>query len=165
MSTAFKLAYTGADTAVTITLASLGNSAAGSAGRESTVVSNTSNLDLDIHLYAAFTPQSGTPANDKCVYVRVYGTTGGTKYPEQITGADAACTLTATGETNLKLLGPVTISTSATKGSAFLDSLATAFGSLPEKWGLHVRNYCGFALSATGGTHEITYNRVQTQGV
>lgn len=153
--------YAGADTAVTITLASLASSA--TAGRESTVVSNTTNLDLDIHLYAAFTPQSGTPANDKCVYVRGYGTTGGTKYPDNATGADAA--LTPTSESNLTLLGVVNIGASATKGAAFLGSIATAFGSMPEKWGVWVRNYCGFTLSATAGNHEITYNRVQTQGV
>ncbi|HZS22277.1 MAG TPA: hypothetical protein VFA63_15010 [Pseudonocardiaceae bacterium] len=161
MATAFKMAYAGADTAVTITLASLASSA--TAGRESTVVSNTSNLDLDVQLFAFFTPQAGSPANDKGVYVRGYGTAGTTVYPDNVTGSDAA--LTPTSESNLTLLGFVNIAVSTTRGGAFLGSVATAFGSMPEKWGVWVRNYCGFALSATGSASGVTYNRVQTQGV
>lgn len=80
-----------------------------------------------------------------------------------MTGADAA--LTPTSENNLTLLGFVNIAVSTTRGAAFLGSLATAFGSMPEKWGVWVRNYCGFTLNATGSNHKVTYNRVQTQGV
>lgn len=158
--TAFTLDYNGPDTAVTITLNSLASSA--TAGVESDVVSNTSNLDLDQHLFAAFLPQAGTPANDKGIYVYGYGTTGGTKYPDNLTGANSARTPTSEG--NLTLLGFVNIPTSTTRGARFMGSLATAFGSMPEKWGVWVRNYCGFALNASTG-NEIVYNRVQSQGV
>lgn len=160
--TAFKMAYPsgGSPAAVTITLNSLASSA--TAGRESTVVSNTTNLDLDAHLYAAFLPQAGTPANDKGVHVLGYGTNGDAVYPDNVTGSDAA--LTPTSEANLAYLGFVNIVVSTTRGARFIGSLATAFGSMPEKWGVFVRNYCGFTLNASTG-NSITYNRVQTQGV
>lgn len=153
--------YAAADNAVTITLASLASSA--TAGRESTVVSNTSNLDLDHQLYAAFLPQAGTPANDKGVYVFGYGTAGGTEYPDNVTGADAA--LTPTSEANLTYMDFVNIAVSTTRGAKFIGSVATRFGSMPEKIGYFVRNYCGFTLNATGSNHKLTYNRVQSQGV
>jgi hypothetical protein len=161
MATTFKMVYVAPDVAVTITLASLASSA--TAGRESTVISNTTNLDLDHQLFAFFTPQAGTPANDKGVYVYGYGTAGTTVYPDNVTGADAA--LTPTSEGNLTLMGFVNIAVSTTRGGKFLGSVATAFGSMPEKLGYWVRDYCGFALSATGSASGVTYNRVQTQGV
>lgn len=161
MATSFKMEYVSPDVAVTITLASLASSL--TAGRESTVVSNTTNLDLDHQLMAFFTPQAGTPANDKGVYVRGYGTAGTTVYPDNVTGADAA--LTPTSESNLTWIGFVNIVTTATRGGSFLGSVATVFGSMPEKIGYWARNYCGFALSATGSASGLTYNRVRTQGV
>lgn len=161
MATVFQIDYEGPDTAVTITLASLASSA--TAGQESTVISNTTNLDLDHQLMAFFTPQAGTPANDKGVYVYGYGTAGTTVYPDNITGADSA--RTPTSEANLTLMGFVNIAVSTTRGGKFLGSVATAFGSMPEKLGYFVRNYCAFALSATGSASGLTYNRVRMQGV
>lgn len=161
MATAFKMSYTTGGS-VTITLASLASSA--TAGRESTVVDNSTNLDLDAHLYCRFVPQSGTPANDKGVYVYGYGLADATpNYPDNLTGADAACT--PTSEANLTLLSFVNIAASATAGGRWIGSIAMLLGGMPIKWGIFVRNYCGFALSATEGNHIHTYNRVQTQGV
>lgn len=155
------MSYAGANTAVTITLASLASSA--TAGRESTIVSNSANLDVDHHVYAGFKPQAGTPANDKGVYVFAYGTAGTTHYPDNITGADA--NLTPTSEGNLALFGFVNIATSNTRGAKFLGSAAALFGGMPEKIGYFVRNFCGFTLTVTAGDHELTYNRIQVQGV
>lgn len=161
MATAFKMSYTTGGS-VTCTLASLASSA--TAGRESTVVDNSTNLDLDAHLYARFKPQSGTPANDKGVYVYGYGLADAVpNYPDNLTGADAAAT--PTSEANLTLLSFVNIATSATAGGRFVGSLAMILGGMPIKWGLFIRNYCGFALSATAGDHQLTYDRIQTQGV
>lgn len=158
----FKIKYGFADQALTITLASLGNSA--TAGRESTVVSNTSNLFVDAGLYAKVLPQSGTPANDLTTYVYVYGTTGGTKYPDNLTGADAA--VTPTSEQNLG--NPFTIrhATSATTAAKFFGGIATLFGgSMPEKWGVFLRTFQGFALNATGSNHEVVYQGYHGQSV
>jgi hypothetical protein len=144
--------------AITCTLASLASSA--TAGRESTVIDNTTNLFLDVLVSLTVKLQAGTPANDKAVYVYAYGTVNdGTDYTDGATGSDAA--FTPTDPPNVRLIGVISAPASAGtyKGGPF--SVAAAFGGvLPAKWGIVVRNYTGIALSATEGDHKKLYQGV-----
>lgn len=152
-----KLAY-GSSTNLALTLASLASSA--TAARESTVVDNGTNKFLDALVQVHVKLQTGTPANDKAVYVYAYGSEDGTNYTDNATGADAA--LTMRDPSNLRLIGMIACPDSGglTYKSAPM-SVAAAFGGvLPRKWGIVVRNYTGVALSATEGDHAYRYTGV-----
>lgn len=148
----------GASAALTITLASLASSA--TAARESTAVDNTSNLFLDTLVQVKIKLQTGTPANDKAVYIYAYGSEDGTDYTADVSGSDAAYTLRA--PTNLRLLGIIQCPDSG--GLTYRShpmSIREAFGGvMPRKWGIVVRNYTGVTFDSTGGNHEATYSGV-----
>ena len=147
----------GTSTAMTITLASLASSA--TAGRESTVVDNTTNKFIDALVYVQCKLQTGTPANDKAIYVYAYGSEDGTNYTDNATGSDAA--LTQRVPTNLILIGRIECPDSGALTYKGVFSVAQAFGGfLPRKWGVVVRNYTGVTLSATGGDHAVTYTGI-----
>ena len=137
----------GTSTAMTCTLASLASSA--TVGRESTNVDNTANLFLDALVYLAIPLQTGTPANDKAIYVYAYGSEDGTNYTDNATGTDAALTLRA--PTNLKLIGVIAApDAGALTYKAHPMNIAPAFGGvMPRKWGIVVINFTGLALNAT----------------
>ncbi len=147
--------------AITCTLASLA-SAAG-AGREGTVIDNTSNLFLDALVMVRVVLQSGTPGNDKRIYVWAYGTVDAATpvYPDAITGADAAITFNS--PINLRLLGIIEAPTSAGTFNGGPWSIAQLFGSMPEKWGIAIQNYTNIALSATESNHKKLYQGVYAQ--
>lgn len=153
----------GTSTALAVTFASLASSA--TAGRESTVVDNTTNLFVDALVYLKIKLQTGTPANDKCVYVYAYGSEDGTNYTDNATGSDAAITLR--DPTNLRLIGVIAMPDSG--GLTYKSnpmSVAGAFGGLmPRKWGIVIRNYTGVTLSATEGDHAYTFTGIQYQSV
>lgn len=141
----------GTATSMTITLNSLASS--GTAGRESTVVDNSSNLYTDalVELLIAY-PNSAT-ANDKAVYVFAHGSLDGTNYVESLTGSDAAFTIAGTAGallTGLKLIGVVNPIQNTTKRYGPF-AVAGAFGGiLPVKWGIVVLNYSGQTFSSSG---------------
>lgn len=155
-----KIAYGTEAQAVTCTLLSLASSA--TAGRESTVIDNTANKYLDALVSVSAKLLTGTPVNDKAIYVFGYGTVDATTpvYPDKVTGIDAAITLD--DPTQLPLIG--TIYATVTGGLTFKGgpwSVARAFGGvLPQKWGIVVRNYTGFALSAVEADHKKIYQGV-----
>lgn len=139
----------------TLTLASLASSA--TAGRESTAVDNTSNLYLDAVCMVSVKLQTGTPANDKSVYVYAYGSVDGTNYTDNATGSDAAITLRDPTNVRLVCVIPIPDAGGLTYESSPF-SIAAAFGGiLPPKWGIIVRNYTGVALSATESDHFYKY--------
>lgn len=139
----------------TCTLASLASSA--TAGREATVIDNTTDLFLDALVMLQIKLQAGTIANDQAVYVYAYGTVNnGTTYPDAVTGSDAAITFNS--PTQLALLGTIYTPTQSLTYKGGPWSVARAFGGvLPAKWGIAVRNYSGIALSATEGDHAKLY--------
>lgn len=155
----------GSVTNLTVTLTSLASSA--TAGRESTVVDNSSTLYLDALVQGHVKLLTGTPANDKCVYVYAYGSVAdvNTDLTDAATGTDAA--FTHTDPPNLKLLG--VINAPAAGGLTYKAgpwSVAAAFGGvLPPRWGIVVRNYTGLALSATSTDHVFTYRGVNGSSV
>jgi hypothetical protein len=162
-----KQKYGTTGTAITITLDSLASSA--TAGRQSTVVDNTSNLFLDAIAQVQVTvPTGGTAANDKAIYVYVFGTADSTNgyYGAErgvagtqatIGASDAAYSMTdpTVGGSPLILAAVIPVPVTPTGTNAVYQSapfsVANCFGGiLPPKWGLVVRNYCGIALHSSG---------------
>lgn len=156
--------------AITITLASLGSSTSW-AGRASTAVNNTSNLDLD-HLVSGKFKLGTSPTVSKTVQVYAYAAqsiaSGTPTYPDSITGTDAAKTMTSANVAYacLRLLWAGT--TDATTGLVLEmppTSIAQAFGSVPPYWGVFVVHDSGVNLDSTAGNHSMQYQRVQAQSV
>lgn len=141
----------GTSTAITITLASLGDSA--TVGRQSTVIDNTSNLYDDAEVTVSLTT-AGTMATPFVVYVYIFGSEDGTLYTQDdgtIGASDAAYTVNAAS--NLK--GPFIISTPTTAKvyNGVIGSVASFFGgNMPRKWGIVVVNDSGAALSGSGNS-------------
>lgn len=149
-----KNAY-GSSTTITCTLASLADNSA----RECTAIDNGTNLYIDALLYLALKLQTGSPANEKGIWVWFYGSEDGSNYDDNATGSDAAVTMRA--PTNLK--GPYVIKTPDSGALTYkaVISVAQFFGGvLPRKWGFVVENQSGVALSATEGDHTKTYSGV-----
>lgn len=143
--------------ALTITLTSL----ADAAGRESTVVNNSSDKYLDALVSLRVKPQnSGSITDPKVVYLYAYASVdGGSEYTDSVTGADAAFTVTSPN--NLKLLGVVYVAAINVTYRGGPWSVAAQFGGrLPERWGCVVYNDCGTALSATGSDHAVEWQGI-----
>lgn len=144
--------------AVSCTLTSLASSS--TAGREGTVVSNLTDLFNDVLVFGIIKLTSGTPANDKRVYIWAYGTVDAAtpQYPDAITGADAAITFNS--PINLRLLGIIEAPAQSLTYKAGPWSLRDLFGSVPEKWGIAVQNFTGIAFTSTASDHKILYQGV-----
>ncbi len=143
----------------TQTLASLADSS--TAGRESTVIDNSSNKFLDALVAGRIkTINSGSIASPSCVFIWVYATAdGGTTYTDTATGSDAA--MTANSPNQLRLLGVINCAAINTTYKGGPWSVAACFGGrLPEKWGIFVQNDSGTSLSATEGDHDFWYQGV-----
>lgn len=143
-------------TSITVTLASLTSGSA----RECTAIDNSSNKYTDAMVYLALKLQTGTPSNDKAIYVWFYGSEDGTNYTDNASGSDAAVTMRS--PTNLR--GPFLISTPDSGGltyKAVIGSVAAFFGGvLPRKWGFVVQNSTNVTFSATEGDHAKSYTGI-----
>jgi len=155
-----KYAYSAVAQAITITMASLADSS--TAGRESTAIDNGTNKYLDALVQGFIkTQNSGSISSPSVVYVWVYGTADGTtpKYPDTVTGTDAAITMNNPNQ--LRLIGVINVAAINTTYNGGPWSVAAAFGGvLPQKWGIVVQNDCGTALSATEGDHDWWYQGI-----
>lgn len=156
--------------AITITLASLASSTAW-AGRESTAVNNTSNLDLD-HLVSGKIKLGTSPTVSKTVQVYAYAAqsiaSGTPTYPDSITGSDANKTMTSANVAFACLRFLWAGTTDATTGLVLEmppTSIAQVFGSVPPYWGLFIVHDSGVNLDSTGSNHAMQYQRVQAQSV
>lgn len=134
----------------TITLASLATSSVG-AGRSSLTVDNSSNLYEDALVLISVQLLAGTASGDKAVYIYAWGSLDNTLFPDTITGADAALTLTQ--PTQLRLIGSIAMPSTIVVSTPYTSeplSVASAFGGvLPKYWGIFIQNNTGFALNAT----------------
>jgi hypothetical protein len=151
--------YGSSGQAVTITLASLGDSA--TAGRESTSVDNSSSKFLDVLITAKVkTQNSGSIVAPSAAFVYAYATVdGGSEWPDTVTGSDAAITIN--NPTQLKLLGAIYAAAINTTYKGGPWSLASLFGGkMPQKWGVVIINDMGTALSATGSDHGVEYQGI-----
>jgi len=156
--------------AITITLASLESSTAW-AGRASTAINNTSNLDLD-HLVSGKIKLGTSPTVSKTVQVYAYAaqslSSGTPTYPDGITGTDANKTMTSANVAYACLRFLWAGTTDATTGLVLEmppTSIAQVFGSVPPYWGLFVVHDSVAALDSTGSNHSMQYQRVQAQSV
>ena len=153
---------------ITITLASLANSSSFLAGRESTIVDNTSNKYMQVRVRGQITTGT-TPTANTGIQVWVYGeldaNAGTFVLPvagaSALTGADAAATFDAEQRNQLKLASFAIVNGTSNRAYAFDFEVSSLFGGvMPLKWGLWVSNGSGSALNATSGNHWFTYTGV-----
>jgi hypothetical protein len=132
-----------ANTAATITLASLANGS----GRASTAIDNTSVKAMSADIRVKLTT-SGTSATG---YASVYliRSDDGTNYDDAFAGSDGAYT-----PINAILLG--TIATPATSTYVKVFDTAELGLTLPIKYCIGIVNSTGNALHATAGNHSVT---------
>lgn len=171
----FKTKYPSTSTvALTCDLTSLGTNAQNvfTAGRESTAVDNTTNLDLD-HLLSGKIRVGTTPTVSRTIAVYVYApitvAAGVPTYPDVLDGTDSAETITSANVLNSMLRLAWTTTVDATTDRDYFippTSIAALYGGvLPQFWGIYVAHDTGVALNATGSNHVLHYLRVQTQSV
>lgn len=163
MTTNLLIGYAAA-ASMTITLNSLASS--GTAGRQSTVVDNSSTKYDDALLEVSVAYPNSAPANDKAVYVFAFGSTDGSNYPESLTATDAAFTIAGVAGALTTSLSPIgvlmPIQNTTKRYGPF--SVAKGFdGILPQKWGIVVLNYSGQTLSASNNS--VQYAGIYWQGV
>lgn len=163
-----KQLYSAADSvAITLTLTSLATSASLVAGRASTAIDNTTNLDLD-HLVSGVIRLGTTPTVGKTVEVWAYAAfkvaSGTPTYVDAITGSDADKTMTSVNVKNSALRLVHSMTADGTTGlDLFIPptSIASLFGELPQFWGLFVTHDTVAALNATAAQHILHYQRIQ----
>lgn len=152
-----KLAYA-ASAALTITLASLAESATRVTGRESAEVDNTSNLYLDYLLSGKIT--TGTsPTADELIEVWVIGLAEDSNYPDVFDGTDSAETVTSRDMLAAygKLAAVITVDGTSDRTYWFGPiSVAAMFGgSVPKKWVVFVTQSTDANLNSTGSNQAI----------
>lgn len=156
--------------AVTITLASLGSGAQGvfTSGRESTAISNETNLDLD-HILSGRITTGTSPTASRSINVYVAApvsmSSGTPTWPDVLDGTDSAETFTSANVMNgiVKLAASMTTDSTSDRTYSFSGvSVASLFGGvLPPEYVVYVAHDSGVNLNATGSNHEISYFRVQ----
>lgn len=125
----------GTATAITCGAASLANNAA----RQSTAISNSSNVDdMTVQINAV----SGTAGP---LYVYLYSSIDGSMYTDGCTGSDASYTMPT--NINMRPLGTYNCPTSSGAASDEF-SVVNCKGFLPQTWGIVVLNSTGGTLSA-----------------
>lgn len=157
--------------AVTITLASLASGSSGvfTAGRESAAISNSSN-DLD-HILRGKIRAGTSPTASRLIQVYAFIprsiASGTATWPDQMTGSDAARSVTSANVmlSSLRLVAAISIDSTSDRDYDFSGiSVASLFGgALPSQYGLYVTHDTGVNLNSTGGNHVIAYERVQYQ--
>jgi hypothetical protein len=154
----FKSKYA-ASAALTITLASLASSTAG-AGRQCTLLDNSSNLYLSALIYAKITVGT-TPTLNSLIYFYLIRSDKATPLRTDNAGAsDAAITIT-----NAKLLGTMLIPATTSNVTYYAEFDTSLLGELGPEWGIAVVNSSGVALNSTAGNHAINYVGVTKQVV
>lgn len=159
---------------LTINLSSLASGASGvfTAGRESTAVDNTTNLDLD-HLVSGKIRTGTSPTVSRSIniyaYANISSASGTPTYPDVLDGTDSAETFTSANVMNSAVKFVASMSVDATSDRDYFFgpvSIASLFGGqLPKFWGLYVAHDTAVALNATAGNHVISYERIQAQTV
>jgi hypothetical protein len=157
--------------ALTISPASLASSSTWVAGRESTAVDNTTNLDID-HLVSGMITTGTTPTVSTFIEVWAYAswkTASGTpSYPDVLDGTDSAETLTSVNvkSSMLRMIATITVDNTSDRAYYFGPvSIAQLYGSLPKFWGVFIAHNTGVNLNSTAGNHVIEYERIQAQTV
>lgn len=153
--------------ALALTLAGLAADSNLLAGRASTAVDNTSNLDLD-HLLSGIITTGTSPTSGGYIeiwaWVSYKTAAGAPTYPDGITGNDAAKTMTSANakQAALRLVAAITVDSVTGRNYTFAPvSIASLFGAMPKFWGLFITHSTGTAL----GNADLQYERIQAQTV
>lgn len=157
--------------ALTLAIASLASDSTLLAGRASTAVDNTANVDLD-HLVSGLITTGTSPTVGTTIEVWAYAdyktAAGVPTYPNAITGTDANKSITSSNVkfAALRLVATITVDATSNQGYNFAPvSIASLFGGMPKFWGLFVVHSTGVALNSTAGNHDFQYERIQAQTV
>ncbi len=161
-----KTAYDGTWNDLTFTLASLASDANLLAGRESTAVSNVTDLFDDVMVAGKVT--AGTsPTAAKQIEVWAYGEgLDASTYPDVLDGTDSNETIISTDIKNAMLALAAVLPTDNTSNRTYytpLMSLADLFGFVPVRWGFFVAHNTGVNLNATGSNHQFSYQGLHSQ--
>jgi hypothetical protein len=159
-----KIAYD-ASSAVTISLASLATSATWVAGRESTLISNTTNLYLD-YLLAGQITVGTTPTS--ATQIRIYAVAplnDTPTWPDVFDGTDSAETITSVGVRDgfAKIASVINVDSTTSNRAYYFGPISIASlygGSLPTRWAIFVTHNTGVNLNATAGNHVISITPV-----
>lgn len=158
------IAYS-ADTAITISLASIATSSTWVAGAESNVIDNTSNK-YDGALVQGKIQVGTTPTINTSILVFVYGASvsPASVAIDVIDGTDSTETITSAGVRNglFKLAAVLDVdATTSNRDYPFSFEVSALFGGvLPPFWGLFVTHNTGANLNSTGGNHVISYRGI-----
>lgn len=173
MAATFKTLY-GAVADLTITLASLATSATRVAGRQSTAVTEASDLALD-ELVSGKITVGTTPTINTYIDIWVFAQQDDAPtYPTLVTtglgASDAAATAATEGIRNNAMKWAASILVDATTSDRVYSfaafSVAQLFGGrLPKRWGVFVAHNTGVNLNATGTNHQITRTPIFEQSV
>lgn len=160
-----KLQYV-ASSAVTISLASLATDTNLLAGRESSLIDNSSNKYLD-YLLAGKITQGTTPTTGKEIRVYVVGLMDDSTWPDVFDGTDSAETVTSSGirDSVCKLAAVMATDSTSDRANYFGPvSVAALFGgTLPAKFVVFVTHNTAVNLNSTGGNHVISITPVYQQ--
>lgn len=147
-----KLVY-GTETTMTVTsLASLASSA--TAGWQSAVVDNTTDLYLDALVQVVLDFANTAPGGSQAAFIYAYGGLS-TVYSDPASGSQGTITVpdVQANPTKLRLIGTVPYNTADEVAESSPMSVAAGFGGLlPPKWGVVIVNHSGAALAASGHT-------------
>ena len=154
-----KIKYS-SSSAITITLASLATSADRTAGRESTVIDNSSTLYDDVLVGGVITTGT-TPTVSKQIDIYVYAAVNDTPtYPDVFAGTDSAETVTSVNvrASALRLLASIVVDATSDRAYWLAPTpVAQLFGGImPRYWGVFVAHDTAVNLNATGGNHVLS---------
>ena len=158
-----KLSYP-ASSAITLSLASLASSASWLAGRESTLVDNTTNKYLDYKLAGKITVGT-TPTINTEIRVYVLSMLNDASWPGGFTGVDSARTASSAGSIGsawqLARVLAVDATTSDLAYNFDVGSVAQLYGGVcPRKFLVFVSHNTVAALHATAGNHVLDISPV-----
>lgn len=147
-----KLALSAVQSMTVTNLNSLASSA--TAGWQSAVVDNTTNLYEDALLQVIIDFANTAPANSKACYI--FGYAGlETTYTNPASGTQGSITLldVTTNAQAMPLIGVLPYTTADEVAESRVMSVAAAFGGvLPPKWGVVIINHTGAAIAASGNS-------------
>lgn len=148
----------------------LASSATFVAGRESSVIDNTSDKFTEVKVAGQVTVGT-TPTINTQILIYVFERMDNTPtYPDVMDGTDSDETLTSVGVGAGFLKGPASIlsvdATTSNRIYQFSFTVSPLFsGRIPDFWSLFVTHNTGVALNSTGGNHIFKYQGVTYQMV
>lgn len=133
-------------------LHSLASSA--TAGWQSAVVDNTSNLYIDAQLMIVLDFANTAPANSKAAFLFAYGGEESGTYTNPCSGSEGTLTLVdiTANDQCLPQIGRIPYTTQDEVAESAPMSVRRGFGFLPSYWGVALINHSGAALAASANT-------------